>query len=230
MTSANALRITPRLIFGLGILLIGLLWTLDNFDVLESEGVLRWWPVILIAVGAARFLDPMASKAGSAIFIVLGTLLLLDVADYIDFDFGDLFPLAVAVIGGKLVWDALSRRTTRTGIGDDPSSTVTAFAFMAGVTRQSSAAAFRGGDASAIMGGVELDLRNAQIADGEEVIIDTFAWWGGVEITVPENWRVVGKVLPLMGAFEDKTRATGGSGPVLIVRGTVVMGGIEVKN
>jgi hypothetical protein len=80
------------------------------------------------------------------------------------------------------------------------------------------------------MGGVELDLRNAQIKEGEEAVLDTFALWGGVEITVPENWRVVGQVMPLMGGFENKTRASGASGPVLIVKGTAVMGGVEVKN
>jgi hypothetical protein len=176
-------------------------------------------------------MDRSAGRFGSFAFIAVGVLLLLDVANLINFNPGDLVPLAIAVLGGKLVLDALGRRSKRDTTTTDPSAIVSAFAFMAGVKRQSSALAFRGGDASAIMGGIELDLRNAKIADGEEAVIDAFAWWGGVEIAVPENWRVVGKVMPLMGGFEDKTRGnSNGTGPVLIVRGIAVMGAVEVKN
>jgi hypothetical protein len=231
-TADRPFRITPRLIFGLGILIVGLLWTLDNLGVIESEAITRWWPVILVVVGIVRLMDRGASRFASFAFIVVGGLLLLDVADLISFNPGDLIPLGVAVLGGKLVLDALDRRSSKRDTPtDDPSAIVSAFAFMAGVKRQSSALAFRGGDTSAIMGGIELDLRNAKIADGEEAVIDAFAWWGGVEIAVPENWRVVGKVVPLMGGFEDKTRGTSnGTGPVLIVRGVALMGAIEVKN
>ncbi|MEA2568291.1 MAG: hypothetical protein QOI24_292 [Acidobacteriota bacterium] len=226
-------RITPRLIFGLGILVVGLLWTLDNLGVVESEAITRWWPIILVAVGVVRLMDRSAGRFGAFTFIVVGVLLLLDVANLINFNPGDLIPLGIAVLGGKLVIDALGRRSAKRDVAatTDPSAIISAFAFMAGVKRQSSALAFRGGDASAIMGGIELDLRNAKIADGEEAVIDAFAWWGGVEIAVPENWRVVGKVMPLMGGFEDKTRGTSnGTGPILIVRGVALMGAVEVKN
>jgi predicted membrane protein len=224
-------RITSRLIFGLGILIVGLLWTLDNLGVVDSDAITRWWPIILVLVGIVRLMDRSNGRFGSFALIVVGVLLLLDIADLIQFSLRDLLPLGVAVLGGKLVLDALDRRSHRgTASTTDPSAVISAFAFMAGVKRQSSALAFRGGDASAIMGGVELDLRNAKIADGEEAVIDTFAFWGGVEIAVPENWRVVGKVMPLMGGFEDKTRSNNGSGPVLIVRGVALMGSVEVKN
>ncbi|MCU1230802.1 MAG: hypothetical protein JWO97_3686 [Acidobacteria bacterium] len=223
-------RITPRLIFGLGILVVGLLWTLDNLGIVDSEAITRWWPVILVLVGVVRLMD-RGGRFGSFAFIVVGVLLLLDTANIINFNPGDLIPLGIAVLGGKLVIDALDRRAKRDTTTVDPSATISAFAFMGGVKRQSSSITFRGGDASAIMGGIELDLRNAKIADGEEAVIDAFAWWGGVEIAVPENWRVVGKVMPLMGGFEDKTRGnSNGTGPILIVRGVALMGAVEVKN
>ena len=231
-TADRPFRITPRLVFGLGILIVGLLWTLDNLGVVDSQAITRWWPAILVVVGIVRLMDRSAGRFGSFAFIVVGVLLLLDVADLISFNPGDLIPLGVAVLGGKLVLDALDRRSARSDIPvADPSAIISSFAFMAGVKRQSSSLAFRGGDANAIMGGIELDLRNAKIADGEEAVIDAFAMWGGVEIAVPDNWRVVGKVMPLMGGFEDKTRGTGnGTGPVLIVRGVALMGAVEVKN
>ena len=38
-----------------------------------------------------------------------------------------------------------------------------------------------------------------------------FAFWGGIEIKVPEDWTVVTRVMPLMGGVEDKTRAPPGA-------------------
>jgi len=225
-----AVRITPKLIVGLGILTLGMLWTLDNLDILEADRITDWWPVILIAAGAVRLLNPDAGKIGSIVLVVLGTGLLLDSLDVWNFNVGDLIPLGIALIGGKLVWDALARRERPRPGAADPNADVHAFAMMAGVRRQSTSHEFRYADANAIMGGVELDLRDARMKDGEPATVDAFALWGGVEITVPENWRVVGKVMPVMGAFEDKTTNKTGTGPVLIVRGTAIMGGIEVKN
>jgi predicted membrane protein len=226
---SSGFRVTPRLIVGLGILAIGLLWTLDNLNVLNTRAYLDWWPAILIFAGLARFMDRSSGRAGSVVLMIVGTVLLLDSAGIANVDLGDLVPLGIAVLGGKLVWDAVNRKPRQSSTAD-PTSEVHAFAIMSGIQRQSTTRAFHGGDANAIMGGVELDLRNAEIRDGEEPILDVFAMWGGIEITVPENWRVVSKVLPLMGGFVDKTTSASGKGPILIVRGTAIMGAVEVKN
>ena len=224
-------RSVIRLIIGLSILTVGLLWTLDNLDVLRSEPITRWWPVVVIVVGLIRLLDPTAGKLGSIVITLVGVGILLDTLDYWDFDPGDFIPLLIAFIGAKLVLDVFRRRSVRAAAAGSPDAVVHAFAFMSGVGRRSVAADFRGGDANAIMGGVELDLREARIAEGQEAVVDAFAFWGGVEIRVPENWRVVSQVMPLMAAYEDNTTAKNAStGPVLIVRGVAIMGGIEVKN
>ena len=231
MNNEAAVRITPRLIIGFGILALGMLWTLDNLDVLDSDPITHWWPALIVVIGLVKLLDPRGNRITGGLLIGLGALLLADRARWIDFDLGDLFPLIIAIVGGKLIWDALKRREPRTAaaIGDSD-SVIHAFAMMAGVKRQSTSTAFRGGDANAIMGGVELDLRNAQIRPGDDVVLDVFAMWGGIEIKVPRHWRVVGSVMPIMGAFEDNTHPEGEGGPTLTVRGTAIMGGIDVKN
>jgi predicted membrane protein len=229
-TTTDTFRITPRLIIGFGILALGMLWTLDNMDVLESEPFTRWWPIILMVIGLVKLLDRRANRFGPIVLIAIGGFFLLDEANLIDFDLGDLIPLGIALIGAKVIWEAVTRRNRATDVVGDSDAVIHSFAMMAGVKRQSTSREFRGGDVNAIMGSVELDLRNAQIREGDDVIVDAFAMWGGVEIKVPTNWRVVGNVLPIMGGFEDNTHPTGESGPTVTIRGTAIMGGIEVKN
>jgi hypothetical protein len=79
------------------------------------------------------------------------------------------------------------------------------------------------------MGGHEIDLRPAKISAGPAVI-DLFVWWGGVEIRVPPDWKVTNEALPLLGGVEDNTVAPQEARGHLILKGTVIMGGVEVKN
>lgn len=227
--TAERFPITPRLIVGLAILALGTLWTLDNLNILESEDFTQWWPAVLVAIGAVQFFNRRTNRIGPVLLMVAGVFLLAVTVGGYDFDLGDLIPLAIALFGAKLVWDAVGRRSARAGIANDD-STVSSFAMMAGVHWQSTSRAFRGGEVNAIMGGVELDLRKVEIKPGEDPVIDALAIMGGVEIFVPMGWKIVASVLPIMGGFEDKTSGSSETGPTLTVRGTAIMGAIVVSN
>ena len=102
-------------------------------------------------------------------------------------------------------------------------------AILGGVSRGNNSRAFRGADLLAIMGGCQLDLRQAAIHG--EAVIEVFAMWGGIEIRVPEDWTVASHIVPLMGGVEDKTRPPqGATAHRLILRGFAIMGGVEIKN
>jgi predicted membrane protein len=80
------------------------------------------------------------------------------------------------------------------------------------------------------MGGCEIDLRRASLADDATATIDVFAMWGGIEIKVPEDWEVVNRGNAFLGGFENKARPLPGTRKRLVVTGTAIMGGVEVKN
>jgi hypothetical protein len=134
----------------------------------------------------------------------------------------------LVIVGGVIVWQGIRGRQHRAS-STSSDDTINAIAIMAGINRGSNSRSFRGGELTAFMGGCEIDLRQAAI-DGEAVI-DVFALWGGIEIRVPEHWTVIGRVTPLMGGFDDQTRAPkDATVHKLIVRGFVIMGGVEIKN
>jgi len=92
---------------------------------------------------------------------------------------------------------------------------------------------FRSARLFAVFGGYEVDLSRAEMA-GNEAYVEANAVFGGGEIRVPLNWKVVLQGMGVFGGYNDKTQhvQTDGSAPAktLYVRGVAVFGGIEVKN
>jgi len=117
------------------------------------------------------------------------------------------------------------------GMGSTEAAHASLFAFMSGSKRRWGKSIFRSAEATAFMGGCELDLRDALMGPGESAVIEVFALMGGVNIFVPVNWTVSQEVVPLLGGVQDKSRSIP-SNPAqhLLVRGTVVMGGVEISN
>jgi predicted membrane protein len=107
------------------------------------------------------------------------------------------------------------------------------FAVFGGGDRMLRSRSFRGGNVTAIMGGFDIDLRDADIA-GDSARIEMFVLMGGVDLKVPESWTVVIDVTPFMGGadYSPGSRRPPAEGPqkVLTVSGFVCMGGIEVRH
>jgi len=222
-------RLSPQLVLGLCAIGFGLLLTLDNLHIMRFGDVWRLWPAILIVVGIMQILwaGGTSGLSSGVILAAAGALLLLGNLHYLRFSLWDYWPLILVAIGGSIVWQALERERGVPGSGSD---IVNGFALMSGVVRSCNSQGFRGGDLAAIMGGCEIDLRQASIEDGQAVI-QALAFWGGIEIKIPEDWSVRSSVVPIMGGFEDKTRPPrDGSPRTLFIRGFAIMGGIEVRN
>ena len=86
-------------------------------------------------------------------------------------------------------------------------------------------------NAVAVMGGCDMDLRQAEI-EGPEIEITAFAFWGGIDIIVPEGFDVELRGFSFMGGRDLKLRDTPiipGS-PRIVVKAFAVMGGIDVKS
>jgi len=165
------------------------------------------------------------------ILIALGAVFLLQLVIFRDIRVA--WPFILLVVGGLLVWRALRREGPGSGSVESAAASQSDFAIMGGVHRIIETPDFRGGNSTAVMGAVELDLRGAKIATSPAVM-DVFALWGGIELTVPPEWKVEIQVVPILGGVENKARSMapspGAPEQVLIVRGTALMGGVEIKN
>ena len=145
--------------------------------------------MILLAVGVRNLVD--ARDRGSAVSGTLlaaaGALLLLNSLNLIDVDLWDLWPLVLVAVGVRALINVLSDSK---GLAAVTESEESAAAFL-GRRRapEPVGGTSAAGPRSAFMGGVDLDLREADIAEGRAVI-HVFAMMGGVDIRVPEDWTV----------------------------------------
>jgi len=219
-------------VFGLMVIAVGVLFTLDNLEIVDAREFLQYWPAGLVAIGLLKLYHAARGGhgwLGGLFFLSIGAWMLIERIVFVRIDAREIIPLFLVFLGGYMVWRGFGGR--RTARSSDGMSTFSAFAIMGGVSRRSNAQAFRGADLTAIMGGCEIDLRQASIAPGTEAVIDVFAFWGGIELKVPEDWTVNNRVVPIMGGVEDKTRVPQpASSKRLVIRGLVVMGGVTVKN
>jgi predicted membrane protein len=224
-------RSTTQLVVGIIVILLGLVLLLDNMNLLDARDYFRFWPFLLIVLGGLKIFQPQqpSSRAWGVILILAGGLFLLRTFDVYYIRFRDFWPLLLILAGGAMLWGSVLRRRVQSdGATDD--AILNGSAILGGFNRSVTTQDFRGGDLTAIMGGCEIDLRKAAIR-GDEAVLNVFAFWGGMELQVPENWTVVTKAMPIMGGVSDETRPTTGTGTKrLVITGTVVMGGVEVKN
>jgi predicted membrane protein len=219
-----------RLVLGSGVLLLGLLLTLDNFGLLEARQFIRLWPVVLIGLGLAKLSRGWnaATRPGGLFLVFLGSGLLLVNLQVLEGR--QVFSLFLVVGGASMIWGAArTPKPLAPPPGVDPSRFLEVSSLMGSVQGGTSAQDFRGGSASAVMGACEIDLRKASI-ESAEVVLNTFAVWGGIEIRVPEDWTVESRGVALLGAFEDTSRRPDDGRKRLVVTGYAVMGGVEVKN
>jgi Domain of unknown function (DUF1707)/Cell wall-active antibiotics response 4TMS YvqF len=113
-------------------------------------------------------------------------------------------------------------------IGGEPTSSA-AIAVMGGFSRKGAWVVPAAFTAVAVMGGGEIDLREARFAE-RVVTIHAYAIMGGIEITVPEDVEVQVTGIGLMGAFEHGPTGAGKpGGPKIIVNGLAFWGAVDVK-
>jgi predicted membrane protein len=255
MSTDTRLNLTPQFVMGVCLILFGALLTLDRLNLVDAAQSLRYWPIVLIALGAWIVIERGATGRSfpGYVMLAIGSLLLLNAAGLVRVRVWDLFwPVIIVLVGARLIVQTPGRRGARHRVrgfqegqtGAAPGSTdgdgmLNVFAVLGSDQRVVRDKAFRGGEITSIVCGTQLDLRQAAIAPGEQAVINIFVLMGGQELWVPAGWTVVIEVMPILGGVEDKrlppvldatAGAPDGTAPRLVIRGIVLLGGLTIKN
>lgn len=227
-----------RLLTGILIIAFGVILLLNNFDITNihiGDIIRKIWPLLLVLLGLNIIINQRDTTGiiSGGIILLLGIALLGRNFGLITFDMSYIgkafWPLIIILIGISIL--GKSNRNSRGN-----------FAFMGGVDKTKTEWELSSGDYSAIMGGIELDLRKAQFKE-REITLNLTAIMGGINITVPEDVAVTCQGTAVLGGVEILGKGSGGivgtissaigdpntTSHVLNLNCTCIMGGIEIK-
>jgi predicted membrane protein len=228
---------TGGFVFGIAIVAIGSIMLLDNLGIMRARDFWDYAPLLLAAVGIGKILECQGRPAGTVfggLLTVAGTLWFLDNIDVLRFDHRLVVPIVIIGFGLMFLVRALDRAR---GLAspDGPAvaeAQINIWTVFGGSKRVVDAKDFRSADLFAMFGGIDLDLRQASLAEG--ATIDANAMFGGVEIRVPLNWSVEVRGSGIFGGYEDKTVHPAMDSlaptPKLVITGFAVFGGVSVSN
>ena len=177
---------------------------------------------------------------GSGVLVILGLILLFDALDIISSDimWKLVFPLILVIIGISIL-TSFFRSGTKKNIEDEEYTKSKSYkydstqyprytAILGGGDYKNNTEDLKGVVAEAILGGLEIDLRDAKIT--EDIVLELTAVLGGIDIYIPDDVRVeIISGVPVLGGFEHKINRNALSGPKVRIKYTAVLGGIEIK-
>ncbi|HEY4063709.1 MAG TPA: DUF5668 domain-containing protein [Puia sp.] len=246
-----------RIWAGLFLLLIGAVLLLDQMGFPLPDWLFSWH-VLLIVIGLFIGLRSNFRGGGWPIMILIGGFFL--VQDYYpQWPIHRFIWPAVLIFVGLLIivsprrrwhrdwrhdWDSHGRRCagqqrwgrrfdTSFGSSKEGYSSedfIDSTAIFGGVHKKIVSKNFRGGDVTSVLGGTEIDLTQADFTGIAR--LDVTQVLGGTKIIVPAHWEVRCEVSAIFAGYEDKRQQPAITNPdkVLILDGTSIFGGIELKN
>lgn len=247
-------RRSGKVVLGFLLLVIGCLLLGENIG-LFIPGWVFSWPMLLIVIGVWKGVRHNFQNPAAYILIFIGSVFLLErIIPSISFnDF--VWPIIIIGIGIYLIfgrnrskqfkenqqhgWDkqvkdehaATVDETTGYDTASSKEDYLDTVCVFGGVKKNILSKNFKGGEVITVMGGVELNFSQADLHG--TVVLEATQIFGGTKIIVPSHWSVSSEVSAIFGGVEDKRQIiaeTVASDKVLIIRGTSIFGGIEIRS
>jgi hypothetical protein len=219
---------TSQVLFGALVVLLGVLLLLDSTNVAPTRSLLTYAPSLFVLVGLWAFVQSgFRNVVGPAVLVVVAGAWQLVALGYATVsELVVYWPVLVIAFGLSVV---LGQYRSRVATTDDSHDSL--FAAFGGVERRNTSKTFVGADLTAVFGGAELDLRDAELTD-RPARVNVLALFGGAEVVVPRDWNVKMDVLPILaGASDDRPRRESEHDEIdLIVTGFTAFGGVSVTD
>lgn len=216
--------LNSRMLMGVVLVALGLVFLLDRAGVVDAGSLIStWWPAVVVVAGLLALTDRPRRPITASVLLVVGVVLLSITTGLLAEEaLSVLGPIALIALG---LWFVTGRRLPRSAV--DSGDAVSATALFSGQEITNTSQQFQGGTLAGVFGGVTLDLLHAHPAPDAEV--NATGLFGSVEITVPDDWRVMIDGPAIFGGLENDAIASDADAPTLKVRALAMFGGVEVK-
>lgn len=230
-------RQLKRLLLGVIVIFAGLILLGYNAGIIsyQIKHVIFSWQMILITIGVVSLLVSENRLPGLILLTVGGFFLLPRIFDF-PFSFSGIFwPVILILVGLFILFRRIPPRTHhhRSRVTENlQEGYINEDCIFSGSKQKIMHQTFHGGSINCVFGGVDLDLTQATLAEGtSELEINVV--FGGVNIVVPADWKVILKATAILGGFSDKRnliREPSDPSKVLIIKGSTIFGGGEIKS
>ncbi|MBS1489441.1 MAG: hypothetical protein JSS93_02835 [Bacteroidetes bacterium] len=196
---------------------------------LEIPEWILTWQVFLIGLGVFLGARRMFRPGGWMILLLIGGAFLLE--EYTEINIRHyIWPMAIILVGFWMMFKPRKHwrewRYENTPATDDQLDVNSVFG---GSKKKIMTHDFKGGEINTVFGGNDIDFSQADINGSATLEVNVV--FGGAKLIVPAHWKIQSYVDCVFASVEDKRRDTSEvSDKTLILKGTVVFGGIEIKS
>lgn len=187
-----------NIIWGIIIVAIGVCFLGNNLDLWNVDIFFDGWWTLFIIIPSFIGLFKRGSFFSSTLGLVIGLLLLLAAQDFIAWHMvGKIFiPVLIIMVGLSFIFkpNFKTKQISKKGKKE--------FVGIFSGCEEKVVDKFEGANCVAIFGGVDLDLRDADIK--EDIVIECVSVFGGIDIKVPDNVIVKTSGVPVFGGVENK--------------------------
>lgn len=220
-------RLPSQVLLGGLVVLVGLALLAETTGYVNVDAFWTFVPSLFVLLGVfAIVASGFRNIVGPLIIIGVAGAWQLVALEYLTADqVFQFWPLLIVLFGVSIILGQYRSR-----VRSVEQSYVSSLGVFGGSEKRATGV-FTGADLTALFGGVELDLRDADIEDGPAHVSVT-ALFGGAEIVVPREWNVQMDVLPVFGGAEDERprREEEHDQVDLVVTGFAAFGGVSVKD
>ncbi|MEA3317881.1 MAG: DUF5668 domain-containing protein [Bacteroidota bacterium] len=222
--------------FGIVLILIGFVFIAKIANIIprDIEYLIFTWETLLILIGVV-LVSTKENKSTGLILILIGGIFLLPDIIHIPFSIRRFFwPILLISVGLIIVFRSAGRFSYHSSSEFDKGvDYLDDIAILGGGEKYITSTNFKGGRITSIFGGSKIDLRHAELSEGNQVI-DILCVFGGSNIIVPEEWNVKVDVVSIFGGFADKrfsrTDKAKDLNNSLTIKGFVLFGGGEISS
>jgi predicted membrane protein len=228
---------------GIILIAIGALLIADNFLFLDFNlrHLIFSWHTIILIIGLVILNNSKNSVVG-IIFVIIGLFGIFNhIAPFnIYFSFRDYWPVLLIIIGFFILFRRKDSHIPPKSSTEIPGQSFDQQTYSGDMIEESSifnstnrlvtSENFRGGRITAIFGSSKINFAKSKLAPGENTL-ELTCIFGGCDIVVPKDWKVIMNVTAVFGGFEDKRYLSDSSNyteGVLIIKGAVIFGGGEI--
>lgn len=218
------------LIWGILFIIVGLIFGLNAMGITDINIFFRGWWTLFIIIPSLIGVIKESYKVGNYIWLLIGIVLLLSAQGIINFStiWKLALPTILVIIGLSIIFKDVVGSKINDKIKElNKQGKTEYYATFSGEELTFTGSEFKGASLNAIFGGIDINLKDAVIE--EDIVINSTAVFGGVDILVPNNVNVKVKSSSIFGGTDNKMTENKENVPTIYVKAFNLFGGTEIR-